>query len=755
VSFIQLALQKRNETLKAFDLVFELRGVSNVFSSSVLVDVIRIGDELLFIDGTWLIGGSREIANQSSDPLLSLSESTTTIQSSVAPDEAKGTSVEFMKVGLIDKDGEVSRLISPGVEYDEMLGRDVKIWIGFQSTFFKGDYLPVFRGIVSGVTASSGIVYFNLSSSEEKKRADLFLDYESELTSEVTDSDTTIPVVSTAEFLSPITGPDGLVDSSFVSYLKIEDEFMKVLGVTETSFTVERGSLSSSAATHDLGKEVTFTYVLQGNPIELALKLMLSRNDYYFELQGFRIGISLEGEVNDRVISFPKRQLILEENIQAGDFITITDSVSNDVVLKRIESITESTSGTILLVEGVSFSVEETEIGVIKFRSKYDTFPTKLALLNDDVDISIHESFISNFFPSTIFKFYISEAKEGKVFLDDELYKPCAVYSLSKDGRAGLGYHFPPLPNVNIQILNEDVIKEAGSLSIERSINKNFYNNIVYKYEDSLLDSDFKRSVINLDATSVARIPVGSRSLVIESRGMRDEFAAESFANSQSLRRLNRYKFAAEEIASMGVFISNAFLVSLGEAVLLDGKNLNLLNSSNGTRKFEPRLMEVTEKRINIITGSSELTLLDTGFGLENTFFLMSPFSRVRGSFGRTIFLAGTSEWVKWKKYEAYGFKIRLRFDMVYGATEIKQNLVIPGVFPFIGTQVSVGEDNTLTVAEDLPGTVEAVLGVSEGLIMELAPYEYQTEPNIEAVLKVFGFMNDTDFADRNQYQMI
>ena len=753
MSFLNLALTKQNEPLKSFDLVFEIEGVANVYSSSVLVDFIRIGDPGLFIDGTWVIGGARRIENQSDVPLLSLDDSTTTIASSVEPDEAKGTSVEFIKIGLIDKDGEVTRLITPGEEVTDILGLDCKVWIGFQDTIFTQDYLPIFRGLITEVRSSSGIIYFSLSSGEEKKRQKMIFEFETELDGAINSSVTTFNVASTQDYLLPITGPDGSTDSSFSSFIQIEDEIMEVSSKTATSFTVVRGAQSTVAATHADESTVEGLYIVEGNPMDLALKFMLSRGDGFYieDLEISKVGVLSDSTLDSTVLLFIDRNLILEENIRVGDFVTVTDStLGNDVSLKEITQVIEASAGTEVYLSGVGF-VSEVETGVkASFRSKYDVFPTDLGLTNDDVDIEKHEFYRSTFFPSTTFKFYIRDEIEGKSWLDDEIYKPSAVYSLSKNGRASVGYHFPPLPTANIQILDQRVIKNAEELSIQRSINRNFYNTIVYKYQDSISDDELIRTSVNIDATSVTRIPIGPRALNIESRGMKDELNGASFATQQAERRLNRYKFGAEEIQDVEVFISRTLQFSLGDTVLLDGFNLNLSDSSNGTRSFDARLMEVTERRINILNGSSSVTLIDTGFGLDNRFFLMSPVSPIKvigsggGTFRNYIVFTNTIgqplEWTKWFKYRDFGFKIRIRGDGIIEDESIQEILTVQTVL----------ETGQMLTVEEITSTN------SGSKIVELAPYSDQTSEAVEAMKKVFGWMSDTTFPDGGiQYQMI
>jgi hypothetical protein len=78
-----------------------------------------------------------------------------------------------MQLNLIDKDGKITELISPGVVVDDILGRKATVYLGFQDTAFPQDFIVVFNGIIDEVSAGSNIV-LNIAHPEARKRSEIF-----------------------------------------------------------------------------------------------------------------------------------------------------------------------------------------------------------------------------------------------------------------------------------------------------------------------------------------------------------------------------------------------------------------------------------------------------------------------------------------------------------------------------------------------------------------------------------------------------
>ena len=164
-------------------VVLEIDGVPRRLGSDVILQIIRIGDENLFIDGTWFIGGLRPLENQ--EDLVSLGATSTRIRQQLNQDRGGSGSISTFEIGLIDEGRQVSRLISPGKEIEEILFRKCKVWIGFGNTAFPDDYIEVFQGVIDEVQSGAGLVKLAIVHPDQKKRQQLFPIAQTELTQEM------------------------------------------------------------------------------------------------------------------------------------------------------------------------------------------------------------------------------------------------------------------------------------------------------------------------------------------------------------------------------------------------------------------------------------------------------------------------------------------------------------------------------------------------------------------------------------------
>lgn len=153
-------------------MVVVIDGYPIRFGNVSIKTFIRIGDPDLIIDGSWLIGGFRLLPNQSS--YIQFSTGTTTkITQKLDPSRGQGSSISSMAINLVDFQEQMTRLVSPGFELDDVLARRVTVFIGAQESSWPEDYNPVFRGIVQSYEAGAGFVVLNLSNTDEKKRVQI------------------------------------------------------------------------------------------------------------------------------------------------------------------------------------------------------------------------------------------------------------------------------------------------------------------------------------------------------------------------------------------------------------------------------------------------------------------------------------------------------------------------------------------------------------------------------------------------------
>lgn len=743
---IDITLNARNAANQLViqpQLVLEIDGVDTIYGARRILKYIRIGDPGLEIGDEWRIGGFNEVEDQ--DDLISLDGTTTQINQQLNPDKAAVQSVSSMQIKLLDEGDSITELISPGFVVTDLLYRRCKVYLGFANVAFPEDYFVVFRGVIDDIISEQGAVVLNIAHPDQKKRQDIFQKVETTLNGAINNSVTTITVDSTDNFLSPVLGPDGLNDSSLLFYIKIEDEIIRYTAKTATTFTgCTRGSLGTTAASHDDESTVESFYRLTGNCIDLALKIMLSGWNGYFQtlvdVTSFERISSTESV--DNAIFFFGIDVQQKYGLEIGDYITTVSATNgaNNVTLKEITSIVKTDDGSYMIIDGVTFVYEDASPATISFRSQYDTLGEGLKMYPDEVDVAQHLDLKRLFLSNLSYDFYLKDTVKGKDFLNEEIYKPGAMYALPRKAKSSVQYHIGPIPGANIVTLNNENVKNPSKIKIRRTTGKNFYNTVVYKFDEDVLEDKFLSGIIATDATSKTQIPAGNKVLVIESKGIRTSLQGSSQATSQSTRTLNRYAFAAEFFDEVRVNFSTGFQIECGDVLLFDGSNLNISDIKSGGRGMTVRFFEVANKKLDIKTGDVVLTLLDTGFSTANRYGLIGPASQVKSAVSASQFVIepgdysddvfGSNEGAKWSRYPLVQIKVRNADFSIDGQTNINS---VAG--------------NTITVSPALGFTP------ANGQVMEISHYNGQTEQ----VLQVYVHMTDNATFDdgRDQYKML
>jgi hypothetical protein len=729
-----MALTITNRTRQALSkvgiepqLILEIDGVPTIYTATIIKTIIRVGDPGLVIGDDWQIGGFRTYEDQSDT--ISLSVTTTEISQQLNPERGAISSISSMKVSLVDVADKATELISPGFVVPDILGRRARLYIGFKGTSFPDDFIPVFRGIIDDVESQQVSISLNIAHPDQKKRNSIFQRGQTALTADFLISDTTITVASTQDFLGPVLGPDGTQDPSLSFYVRIGDEIIKYTGKTSTEFTgCTRAQFGTIEVNHTTGDDVVSIYQLEGNGVDLALKIMFSGRQGPYEegLQATSFVKISDSLSVPNAIFFGNINLSERYGVVEGDFVTTTmaNDPTNDVTLLEIESIVRVEEGTYIVVDSAGFVLEDSTPAVVDFRSQYDTLPSGLKMHGDEVDVEQHLIWKRRYLSGFDYDFRLKDTVEAKSFIEKELYLPMGAYSLPRKSKASMGFTAGPIPTATIQILDNTNIINAKDLKIRRSIGKNFYNTIIYKFDQDVFDDRYLSGWVESDATSQSQIPVGSKALLIESKGMRRAIGGATQANLVATRLLTRYAFAAEFMDNIKVLFDEGITIEPGDIILFDGSKLNISDIKLGVRGRQPRLMEVVNKRMNIRTGETTLSIVDSGFAIDARYALMGPSSIIIGGASETTFTIaasfgknyGASEFRKWENYIGCAVMVR--------APDFSQSA--------IAILVSASS-NTITVDTPLGFTP------TMGYIMDLA--EYNEQPEIIKLL--YGFMTD------------
>ena len=658
------------------NIIITIRGVPFVFGSLNITKLWEIGDAGVTIgQAGLLIGGTIPLPN--SRAYVSLDKTTKSITNQIEIDKGGSGSVRKFTVELVDKDEELTQFFQPGNFVTDLLGTEAEIYLLFEGANWKTDAIRLFSGVIDSTVAAQGNWRITVTHPDFLKQAEVFEEVNTELNGAITDSDTTLTVDSSVSIITPA--------DSLRSFVRIDDEIIEFTGVSGEDLTgLTRGLFGTTAAAHDDEAEVTTLYQLTGDAIDLALKLMLSNEGnvaYLDEVEVVNFQQVTPSEFRTNAI-FIEDTLFQDDNgLVEGDLVTITGATNpaNNVVDAPIDSFEVLPDGTVIVLDGVSLVTETASSALASFKSQYNVLPTgSSAGMNPrQVDVAQH-LFIKDTFGAGFpdYELVIKETTSVKDLLEDQIYFPSGLIAAPRQARSSVIYTTPPLALSQLTVLDESNVKDPDKLELKRSINKNFYNTFVYRFEKSYSTDDFNAGEIIFSQTSRDRINTTTKALRIDSDGLRDNDETRTFIAAQSRRYADRFRFAAEEITAK-IHFAPGLPLEVGDTVQFGSAALQLVDLEDGDRDFTPRLFEVVNQSINLTNGDVSVTLLDTKFGLDDSRFgVISPASfidagssttevRIKPSFGEDTIV---DEREKWREF--IGEEITIRsIDYAYTET--------------------------------------------------------------------------------------
>lgn len=735
-------------SVKKPQLILEIDGLPT-FSSIPAQKYALFGDPITYGMSGLVYGGL--FNDDTVFPYIDLNKSTRQISQQMLVDKGGFSSVTTFDVSIVDKDQLITQLITPGHTIADILGVKAKLYLSVEGAGHPKDSILFFAGIVSGVKSGAGFININLASPEKLKNLEIFPKFSTEITANVNTTATTIPVTSTLNFVLP-------ADSGTLrTYFLLNNEIIEYASVTSTSFTgCIRGAFGTIPSNHSTGDSLNSAYRLIGNLKDLCLKLMLSGTNTNYVSNESVVAINSYGSQNiANAIFVVKYNVDQYYGITAGDIITITDAINSaNNGTARIIRVVQTDLGSSIILDKTLL----TEGSGAKFsiKSKYAVLPKLIGLemTPDQVDVQEFESKYNQFSASFFnYDFFIKDSVNGSDFIDTQILYPSGAYSLPRKAKTSLGLTIPPLAQSGTKKLDETNVISASGLQIDRTISKNFYNSIVYKFSKDQVTDKYKSGKIRQSSDSTNRIKIANKPLTIESDGIRSETGFDFKLNIQGRRFLERYQYAAESIPVL-VNFGFGFDIEIGDSIIFDGTNLNVTDakSGNATRNFQPRLFEVQNKTLDLSGRPIKLDLVDTAFSLEGRYGVISPSSlidsgstttvlRLKKSYGTN--LGFSSEGFKWKNYLGLKLKIRSKDHS----------------FSHERTLVSIdpANDNGLIITPALP------IIPLENYIVDVANYSTSTSSTDQSAAKsVFVYWNNeipvltgisqTEFTISNSY---
>lgn len=614
------------------NIILEIDGVDLVFGAQPIFRIWRIGEDGVEVGDEGLtIGGLFELPN--SRAYVSLDGTTNQITQQLELDRGGAGSVTKFSIQLVDKNQELTRTFSPDQIVSDLLGRRATVYLGFQGGSHPDDSIRLFQGVIDAQEIGAGFWKVTVAHPQTLTRASILQQITSEIPTAIDDIQTTITVDSTEGYLTPT--------DSMRTLIRIEDELIEYTGLTATDFTgCTRGVETTLATSHDEETEVTSYFIFEDNPIDLALKFMLSRDgtpafsgieiDRFVQTAGF--------ETLENAVIFPSETFQDEYGLIEGDFITITGAVegANNVADYPISSFVVGTFGTAIILGGAGLVYEIGTDAVCSFKSQYDVFPVTKGgvsaganMTPQEVDVAKHvelQELLTAQIPDV--KLYSEGDENLKEMIVNELFQPIGFYQVPK-ARYSLAAVIPPLVVDRLKKFDSDAVKNPDKLKLSRTINKNFYNSITFKFNPDPINLDkYTAGEVVFSQRSVNRIDTNTKNLEITSRGLKGDEATRNTVKALTRRLEDRYQFAPETI-EVKTNYKTGFNVEIADVVLFGDNFLQLPDITEASRNFKPRLMEVINRKLNLKTGDLQYTLLDTAAGLDGRFSVVSPNSYV------------------------------------------------------------------------------------------------------------------------------
>jgi len=588
-------------------IVLEVDGHGFFYGSSLIEKTILLDDGFLLDDG-WFFDSTFPIDNQKD--LLTLEGTTQRISQQLLQDEGGTSSTTNVVLSFMNGQGGMFELLNE----QEIISRKAAVWLGLEGTAFPEDFIRIFNGNITQVAAPPGKINLTVSHPDHLKRAELFQKINSELTDDIDNSQTSLPLLTTEGLLLP--------GDALKTYIRIDDEIIEYTGISSNTLTgLTRGALGTTAVAHDNEATVESFYRLEGQAIELALKLLISGSEEYWVKD---LGVA-STTTNSFVVETPNLNSL--KNVRPGDLCKIEGTLNN-VAEATVFSVLDQPQGTLVTLTSSVLVPEGDSDAVVSFKSRYNVLNEGVGLEPDQVDIAEFEE-TSLVFSSSIpeYDFYIKDTINGKDLINTQILFPAACFSLPRKGRVSLGRAKPPLLSDKTITIDENSVLNAARLQIERSSLENFFNSVVYKYDPDTLTDRFLQGRVTISATSLGRIKTGNKPYVVESLGLRPSGALDEVLARNSRDILERFQFGADYIRDVQVPFSVGWNLEVGDTVIVEG--LQLYDAKRRQIGLEPRVFEVQNRSFNIKSGQISLALLDTTFSSTARYGVITPSSQV------------------------------------------------------------------------------------------------------------------------------
>lgn len=622
-----------SQQTKQLCIAVTISGVPDVLTSAQLFSRVKYGDPVHFGDTGLVYGGLRSYVNTDGSTyraLLSLKGSSTALSQKLESESGRA-SISNITLAFVDQGGYITSLFTPGVVVDDIMGREAVMYVGYSETSYPDDYLIMFRGTITSIDVSGGIGTIQISDPNIKRKQQLFFSSKSKLDQTMTSGQTTLNVPNGIGVLTPITNDQGVTDSSVTGYLKVEDEYIQYLSTGAPSLTLTRAQRGTSAASHAVGVDVSSVMQLEGNAIDLALKIMLSGwgQSWISKQAIYSFGVFPDTNPTESytnlVVLPPGVDAVRDYNLQPGDslgFVAPMPFHPFGAVVVAISDLNGDPNRVITMDQTIGKAAPSTTpmAWTFSIRSQYDVLPISLGMKLKPTEVDIGEHlFLKNTFQSigsAQYSFFITDSIDnGKEFIEQEIYRPIGLFSLTRRGLCSVGISKPPIADEALVILSEDNVINPGNIKPSRQVNgRTFYNDVDFSY-DADDAGNFQQIYRTFDTDSLNQIGLFSP-LTIESKGLKSATTPTATLDRIAAFILSRYKRGMVTFP-ISVQWGDGNLIEAGDTVAVkDGGALQIPNFFTSDRFFGTRLFEVLSRTLDIPNGKVDL-ILGAGVGAD------------------------------------------------------------------------------------------------------------------------------------------
>lgn len=714
IEFTVLADLSSQLTNLRTNLVLEIEGIDDIFGAIDIKKYVRIGDVGLEIGDEWRIGGV--LTDPNSKAVVNYDKGTSKqINQTLRPDKFEGNQTTSVVVSLTDIDEQASLLASRGGVVDDLLGRRVCIWQGFEDTGFKQDYIPLLRGRIQKLQSGPTYVSLHIVNTEENKRRKIFKARSAELQAPLsTGSLTFVPLQSHAVFASPsIAGRvNGDPETQIEFLAKVDNEYISYDAKSNSGlpFFIDRlnvvqRAIFSTDSSHAIDAAVQTAYRFKGPMLEVALRIMLSgwNGPHDSGVEVTNINVIDAANTVQNALYFEGIDVNHEYGIAEGSYVTLSGSSGNDFTNRIVTDVVKTQTASYIIVDGADLTDEISTSGTVSFRSQYDTFGIGLRMHPNEVDVAEHQDILNTFLSTFEVDLIVDEIPSAKDFIDSELYGIFACYSVLRKGRSSIGFQSSPLPGNRIFELNLNTVLNPQKLKIERDLTKYFYNAIDYQYDYDYESNIFVTKEDFESVNSKAQIIDTETPLVIRAKGVRTANDGANQSVSTATRFLARYQFGAEFVRSVEVLPSVGLAMEIGDLCLVDLAALKMTDFNQGTRSGDTKVFEIMNKNHDQETSKITIDILNTAFSADARYGRIAPSSfldsgstatklNFKKSYGTPFY---RNENFKWKDY--IGQDVRVYAPDFSLVEEVKLLAVNDGSLAVASLGFVPGEDYIVT----------------------------------------------------------